>query len=143
MVLLEALERDVLGVGHRRAGDRVEHLLLDRGMDRELLDDPVDDLALLDVGAVAGLLEALEQLLDGLVVGAEKGDGIHEPLYPHPSRLTRSRPVAHPATGAGADARSFSFGRGGGRETSQPITIPAMPAATRTIHSGASTSPMT
>ena len=49
VVLLEALEGDVLGVGNRRPGDRVEDLLLDRGVHRELLDDPVDDLALLDV----------------------------------------------------------------------------------------------
>ena len=79
------------------AGHRVEDLLLDRGMHREFLDDAIDDLALLDVGPITGLFEALEQLLDGLVVGAEKGDCVHgaESVPTHPNPLNRSL-KAHP-----------------------------------------------
>ena len=72
VMLLEALEGDVLGARDGLTRDRVEHLLFDRGVNRELLDDPIDDLPLLDVGPITGLLEALEQLLDGLVVVAKK-----------------------------------------------------------------------
>ena len=77
---------------NRLASDRVEHLLLDRGMHREFLDDAVDDLALLDVRPITGRFEALEQLFDGLVVGAEKSDCIHGPgSYPrHPAPQTCS-----------------------------------------------------
>ena len=82
VVLFEALECDVLGAGHRRPSDRIEHQLLDRGVDRQLLDDPIDDLSLLDMGAIARFLEALEQLLDGLVVVTEKGECIHAALVP-------------------------------------------------------------
>ena len=49
-------------------------------MDRQFLDDPIDDLSLFNVGVVAGLLEALEQLLHGLVVFREKSDCIHGEL---------------------------------------------------------------
>ncbi len=78
VVLLEALEGDVLGVRNGRSGDRVEDLLLDGRVHRELLDDPVDDLALLHVRSLTGLLEPLEQLLDGAMVIFEKGDGVHK-----------------------------------------------------------------
>ena len=64
VVLLHALEGDVLGVGHRGPGHRVEELLLDGGVLREGLDDAVDDVPLLGVGLVTGLLEPLEELLD-------------------------------------------------------------------------------
>ncbi len=79
VMLLEALQGDVLGGRDRLTRDRVEHLLLDRGVDRQLLDDPIDDLTLLDVCPITGLLESLEQLLDGLVVRSKKGDCIHRP----------------------------------------------------------------
>jgi hypothetical protein len=47
VVLLEALEGHLFDRGHGRPSDRVEDPLLDRGVRRELLDDAVDDLALL------------------------------------------------------------------------------------------------
>ena len=71
-------------------GDRVEELLLDRGVHRELLDDPVDDLALLDVGPVAGLLESLEQLLDGrwsFLRRVIASMGADYPVLPSPSGM--------------------------------------------------------
>ena len=37
-------------------------------MDREFLDDAIHDLTLLDMGTITGLLEALEERLDRLVV---------------------------------------------------------------------------
>nr|WP_254126997.1 hypothetical protein [Aquihabitans sp. G128] len=77
VVLLEALEHDVLGLRHGGAGDGVEEHLLDGCVLRQLLADPVGDLALVGVGAVTSLLEALEELLHGPVVVLEQGDGIH------------------------------------------------------------------
>ena len=77
VVLLHALEGDVLDVGHGRAGHGIEDLLLDSGVLRELFDDAVDDVALLHVGVVAGLLEPLEQILDLAVVVLEQGDRVH------------------------------------------------------------------
>ena len=50
VVLLQALQRVVLDGRHGRPGHRIEQLLLDRGVDRKLLDDAVDDLPLLDEG---------------------------------------------------------------------------------------------
>ena len=62
----------------------IENLLFDRGMHREFLDDAIDDLALVDVSPITGLFETLEQLLDSLVVGFEKGDCVHgAERYPH------------------------------------------------------------
>ena len=90
VVLLEALEGDVLGLGHGGPGDRVEELLLDGGVDGQLLDDPIDHRSLLGEGVVARLLEALEQRLDRLVVVLEEGDGVHA------RRATRR---AHPPNG--------------------------------------------
>ena len=77
VVLLEALESDVLSPGHGGPRNRVEQLLLDRGMNREFLDDAVDDLALLDESTITGFLESAEELLDAVVVVLEKGDRIH------------------------------------------------------------------
>ena len=57
--------------------DGVEVLLLDRGVHRERFDDLVDDPSLLDEGPITGLLELLEQALDGLVVIFEEGDCVH------------------------------------------------------------------
>src|SRR5690606_32615202 len=68
---------------------RVEQLLLDRCVHRELLDDAVDDPALLDEGAVSRLFVALEQLLDGLVVIFQQGDGIHTSRLPTVGPLQR------------------------------------------------------
>ena len=86
VVLLEALEGDVLDCGDGGPGDGVEELLLDGGVDRQLLDDAVDDLALLDEGPVAGVLELLEQLLDRAVVVLEHRDGVHGARVPERAR---------------------------------------------------------
>jgi hypothetical protein len=89
VVLLEALERDVLGLGHRRSRHRVEQLLLDGSVDGELLDDLVDDRALLGHRAVSRPLEPLEERLDGLVVVLEQRDRVHgSPPYPFGRRRT-------------------------------------------------------
>jgi hypothetical protein len=45
-MLLQALEGDLLDRRYGRPRRRIEELLLDRGVDRELLDDAVYDLAL-------------------------------------------------------------------------------------------------
>ena len=82
VVLFEAFEGNGLGVGNYLAGERVEDLLLDRCMHRKFFDDPVDDLALLYVCSRPGLLEPLEQLLDGVVVIFEKGDCVHDKELP-------------------------------------------------------------
>ena len=89
-------EGDGLGAGNGRSGARVEDLLLDRRVHRELLDDPVDDLSPLHVSSLTGLLEPLEQLLHGVMVGFEKGDRIHDTEVPAsaPSQ-TSKRPGWH------------------------------------------------
>ena len=84
VVLLEGLEDLVGGVGHRLAGRRVEHLLLDGGVDRQLLDDLLDEILLGLVGVRARLLELLEQRLDGLVVVPEQRYGVHVPVPSRP-----------------------------------------------------------
>ena len=81
-MLFEALKSYVLRVGHSRSSNRVEHLLLDCGVDRQLLDDPVDDLTLFDMGAITRLLELLEELLDSSMIGAQEGDGVHDRSIP-------------------------------------------------------------
>jgi hypothetical protein len=76
-VLLDRLGDHVLavllGLGLDR---RIVGLLLDGGVDLELLDDLGDQLLLGLVGPVAGLLELAEQLLDRAVVGLDQGNGI-------------------------------------------------------------------
>ena len=78
VVLLKTLERHLLGTGNRRSRNRVEHLLLDGCVNRELFDDPIDDLAFLDVRPVSCLLEAFEESLDDLVVITQHCDGVHQ-----------------------------------------------------------------
>ena len=95
VVLLEALEHDVIDLLDGGPGDRVEDLLLDHRVLRELLDDLIDDLATLDERPVAGLLEALEELLDGLVVLFEQGDGVHRRgTTPYPASRNRTQRAA-------------------------------------------------
>ena len=69
VVLLERLEHHVVRVLDVLARPRVEHLLLDRRVLRELGDHLVDELALLLRRAVTRPLEPLEQLVDLAVVG--------------------------------------------------------------------------
>ena len=82
VVLLKTLERHLLGAGNRRSRNRVEHLLLDGCVNRELFDDPIDDLALLDVRPISCLLEAFEESLDDLVVITQHCDGVHRQYVP-------------------------------------------------------------
>jgi hypothetical protein len=82
VVLLEALEGDVLGAGHRGAHRRIEQLLLDSGVNRQRLGEAVDDVTLLDVRPVSGFLEAPEELLYPVVVVFEQGYRVHRPELP-------------------------------------------------------------
>lgn len=77
VVLLKTFEGYVLDAWHSGPSNWIEHLLFDRGMDRQLLDDPIDDLTLLDMRVVACLFESFEQLLNCFVVCAEESDCIH------------------------------------------------------------------
>ena len=65
-------------------GEVVRLLFLDVVAD--VLDDPVHDIALLDVGAVTRFLESLEEAFDGFVVVLEKGDCVHGGGMPECSR---------------------------------------------------------
>src|SRR6476620_9040468 len=76
VVLFDRLEHVALAALDVLAGPRVEHLLFDHRVLRQLDDDLVDDRALLLLRAVAGLLESLEQLLHRLVVGLQHRDGV-------------------------------------------------------------------
>ena len=49
VVLLQALQGDLLRAGHRCPSSRIEHLLLHGCVDRQLLDDAVEDLTLFDI----------------------------------------------------------------------------------------------
>ena len=55
----------------------IEVLLLDGGVHRQLRDDRIDQLPSLNVRSRRGLLELLEQLLDGPVVSPQQRDRIH------------------------------------------------------------------
>jgi hypothetical protein len=76
VVLLEGLEDVGLDLVVERPADRVQHLLLDGRVDRELLHDALDQLGLGLVGPVPRILELLEQILDGLVVVDEHLQGV-------------------------------------------------------------------
>jgi len=93
VVLLEALEDDVVRIGNGRPGHRVEKLLLYRGVLRQLFDDAIDQIALLDVGTIARLLETPEKALRGLVVIFEHPDCIHKVAIPRtsPQHTARDR----------------------------------------------------
>src|SRR5436190_22451580 len=68
VVLFQRLEHGRFLFGNLTPDRGIEHHLLDRGMPRERLDHRGDERALGLVGILAGLLEALEQLLDLAVI---------------------------------------------------------------------------
>jgi hypothetical protein len=77
VVLLDGLGDQLLAVLPGLGLDgRVVDLLLDGGVDLELLYDLPDQLLLGLVGAVACLPELAEQLLDSAVVGLDQLDGV-------------------------------------------------------------------
>jgi hypothetical protein len=93
-MFLEALECHFFDRRHGRPGHRVEGLLLDRGVDRELLDDAVDDPAPLDERSWPRVLESLEQLLYRPVVVSQHRDGVHGGACTRQS-CTQASGVAH------------------------------------------------
>jgi hypothetical protein len=62
----------------RLAAGRIEDLLLQQGVDRQVLADLLDDLSL---AGLVGLLEFLEELLDPPVVGLQEFDRIELDLH--------------------------------------------------------------
>jgi hypothetical protein len=77
VVLLDGLGDQLLAVLLGLGLDgRVVGLLLDGGVDLELLDDLLDQLLLGLVGAVARLLELAEQLLHLAVIGLDQRNGV-------------------------------------------------------------------
>jgi hypothetical protein len=82
VVLLEGFEHAVGRVGDRRPDPRVEHLLLDGGVGRQLLNELVDDVALLGRIVVVQVLVALEERLDVAVVVLEDGKRVHALVLP-------------------------------------------------------------
>src|SRR3954452_15223964 len=77
VVFFQRLENGVLCVLDRFADGRIEHLLLDRRVDGELLNDLRDQLGLRLAGPWTCFLELLEKLLDLAVVLAQQRDRIH------------------------------------------------------------------
>ncbi len=94
MVLLDPFEDRVLLLLERFPDGRVEDLLLDGGVDRELLDHLVHDVPPGLVGSGAGLLELLEETFDVAVVLTEKGDGVHGDDSPRGRAPGNSRPFS-------------------------------------------------
>ena len=76
VVLLVGLQDVVLELGQERADAWVHDLVLEVGVDCQLLDDPVDEPALGREGLVPGLLEGSERLADLSVLVLEQDDGV-------------------------------------------------------------------
>jgi hypothetical protein len=70
-VLVEAVVNQPLAPGHPAFHFGVEHLLLDRGVDRQLGHDPLHRLGLRLQRTVAETLVAAEQVLHRRVIGLD------------------------------------------------------------------------
>src|SRR5918995_947682 len=131
-MLADGLLDQLLSLRNRSPGVGVEHLLFHGGMDRELLDETVGDLAPGPHRSVPEALITPEQLIDGGVVGFDQRDDVL--LASRTSRLpARPAAIGFPLRGRPRPCGGF----GGHRHTSSwcASTYPtASPGETRMVN---------